>query len=363
MTPGGALADRFGARLILTLGGIGNALLTGFTGLCSGLTQLYAIRLLLGATTATLYPSCARMTRNWISPVVQSRAQAMIQAGAALGSAISPVLFVILMSRFGWRTSFGLAGLATALLYAIWWVVARDAPPGGGQQVRDVKKVGPVTLAHLVRDRNLILLTVSYFCLNYFEYIFFYWIYYYFDEIRRLGKHDSALYVSIIMMTMCVTTPLGGFVTDVLVRRYGLKIGRRIVPFIGMPASAICLIAGAGGWPTFATVTLLALAFGLCASAEGPFWATAVDLGGPRAGSAGGMMNTGGNAGGLLAPILTPWIARYFGWDAGLYMGSLVVLCGVGAWFFIDASGGDRFHLTTCDPVRTAAGARNDNLS
>jgi ACS family glucarate transporter-like MFS transporter len=337
---------------MLTLGGIGNALLTGLTGLCNGLTEIYAIRLLLGATTAPLYPSCARMTSNWFTPAFQSRAQAFVQAGAALGSAISPVLFVFLMSRFGWRTSFWIAALATALLYAVWWVVARDTPPGGVERhARTVEKVERASFAHLLRDRNMILLTASYFCLNYFEYIFFYWIYYYLDEVQRMGKQESGLYVSIIMLTMCVTTPLGGFVADVLVRRYGLKIGRRIVPFIGMPASAICLFAGAHGGATVASMALLALAFGFAASAEGPFWATAVDLGRRRAGAAGGVMNTGGNAGGLLAPILTPWLARYFGWNGGLYMGSIMVLLGVGAWFFIDASKGKDFHSHEAIPA------------
>ena len=337
MTPAGALADRFGPRLILTLGGIGNTLLTGLTGICSRLTGFYAIRLALGATTAPLYPSCARMTSNWILPAGQGRAQACIQAGAMVGSAISPVLFVFLISRFGWRNSFWLAALGTGVLYAIWWAVARDYPPGAPPPAHIARERGFARFGKLLRDRNIILLTLSYFCLNYFEYIFFYWIYYYFGEIRHMGKDESAVYVSILMITTAVMTPLGGVVADRLVRRYGLTVGRRIVPLIGMPLSAVCLIAGAGGWGTMATVTLLSLAFGFSATAEGPSWATAVDLGGTQAGAAGGIMNTGGNAGGLLAPILTPWLARFFGWSGGLYFGSFVVLLGVGAWFFIDA--------------------------
>ena len=337
MIPGGALADRFESRLILALGGIGNTLLTGFTGLCSRLTEFYAIRLIMGVTTAPLYPSCARMTRNWISPAGMGRAQAFIQAGAALGSAISPVLFVFLISRFGWRTSFWLAALATGALYVIWWTVARDYPPGASPAARAAEEHGWARFGRLLRNPHMILLTLSYFCLNYFEYIFFYWIYYYFGEIRHLEKDESAVYVSILMMTMGVMTPLGGFVSDALVRRFGLKSGRRIVPFIAMPISAVCLFVGAGGWGTFATVTLLSLALGFSASAEGPFWATAVDIGGGQAGAAGGIMNTGGNAGGMLAPILTPLIARHFGWEGGLYFGSFVVLLGVVAWFFLDA--------------------------
>ncbi len=356
MTPGGALADRFGARLVLFLGGIGNTLLTGFTGLCSRLTEFYAIRLIMGVTTAPLYPACARMTRHWISPAGMGRAQAFVQAGAAIGSAVSPVLFVFLIDRFGWRASFWIAALATGALYVIWWAVARDYPPGSSAATREPEERGWARFARLLRNPHMILLTLSYFCLNYFEYIFFYWIYYYFGEIRHLGKDESAVYVSILMMTMGVMTPLGGYVSDVLVRRLGLKSGRRIVPFVGMPLSALCLVLGAGGWGTFATVTLLSLAFGFSATAEGPFWATAVDIGGAQAGAAGGIMNTGGNAGGMLAPIITPLIARHFGWSGGLYFGSFVVLIGVAAWFFLDAGA----HITAPDRVRIADAARSD---
>ena len=45
---------------------------------------------------------------------------------------------------------------------------------------------------------------------------------------------------------------------------------------------------GASGVGVAATVTLLALALGCCTMAEGPYWATAIDLGGDQAGAAGG---------------------------------------------------------------------------
>jgi MFS family permease len=337
MIPGGALADRFGPRLILMLSGIGNAVLTGLTGACSRLTGFYVIRLILGGTTAPLYPACARMTRYWIPPAGLGRAQAVIQGSAAFGSAASPVLFAFLISAVGWRASFWCAALATALLYAVWWTVARDRPPHRGAVAHKPAEPDAATFGTLLRDPDMILLTLSYFCLNYFEYIFFYWIYYYFGEIRHLGSSQSGIYVSILMLTMGVMTPLGGWASDWLVLRFGLKAGRRVVPFIGMPLSALLLIAGASGWGTAVTVTLLSLAFGFSASAEGPFWATAINIGGRHSGAACGIMNTGGNTGGMLAPVLTPLLAHRFGWAGGLYFGSLVVLVGVVGWFFIDA--------------------------
>ena len=334
MGPGGVLADRIGARLVLTLGGIGNTILTGLTGLCSSLAGFWTIRLGLGITTAPLYPACAGMTANWMPPRSAATVQGLVLAGSGLGSAISPIAFVALMERLGWRASFWVAALATGLLYAAWHWSVQDYPPGAAAPAHAERARGG-GWSRLLRDRNMVLLTLSYFCLNYFEYIFFYWIYYYFGEVRHMGKAESARYVTIVMLTTVVMMPLGGWITDMLVARRGIK-QRRVVPLMAMALSAILLYAGASGWGTAATVAMLSLAFGFSESAEGAFWSSAIDFGRGSAGAAGGMMNSGGNLGGILAPVVTPLLASYFGWTAGLYFGSLMVLLGMAAWFFID---------------------------
>ena len=70
--------------------------------------------------------------------------------------------------------------------------------------------------------------------------------------------------------------------------------------------------------------------------AEGPFWATAIDLGGDQAGASCGIMNTGGNIGGMLAPVITPLVAIRFGWAGGLYFASFLVLLGVVTWLWVN---------------------------
>jgi dipeptide/tripeptide permease len=69
---------------------------------------------------------------------------------------------------------------------------------------------------------------------------------------------------------------------------------------------------------------------------EGPFWASAVELGGRRGGSSAALFNTGGNAGGLLAPFVTPWVGERFGWGSAVALGALICLVGVVLWFWID---------------------------
>ena len=344
MAPAGAVVDRFGPRLVLGVAGLGAGLFTALTALCGSplfaavigvVPSFLLVRFAFGISTAPIYTACGRLTATWVPGTYRARVQGLVMAASALGSATSPVLFIWMIARYGWRRSFVIAGACTMALYVLWCWYVRDRPSGAAA-VEDAPRANLRQWSALLRNRNLALLTVSYVCLNYFEYIFFYWIYYYFGEIRHMGATESAVYVTILMSSMVVMTPVGGWISDRLVARYGRRMGRRIVPVAACCLSALLLAAGASGLSTFLTVTLLSLAFGCAASAEGPFWASAIDAGRDAVGVSCGIMNTGGNFGGMLAPIVTPIIARHFGWTWGLYVASAVVLSGVAAWFFID---------------------------
>jgi hypothetical protein len=124
------------------------------------------------------------------------------------------------------------------------------------------------------------LLTLAYFCLGYFQYIFFYWIYYYFGQVRRVGFSQSAKYTTIVFVTMGIMMPLGGWISDRLTRRYGARIGRRLVPMVGLSLGALLLVAGTIVPGTAAAVLSLSLATGFASWCEGPFWASAIEVAG-----------------------------------------------------------------------------------
>ena len=78
MAPGGWLADRFGARAILGLMGVGATLCTLLTPHCgdAGLggcgrvdAPFLIVRFVLGAFTAPLYPALARVSADRIPPL------------------------------------------------------------------------------------------------------------------------------------------------------------------------------------------------------------------------------------------------------------------------------------------------------
>jgi len=344
MIPGGGLVDRLGPRSTLLLMGLAAGFFTALTALggyavvafLGVVPLLIAIRGGLGVVSAPLYPACARMCAAWIPGVQQARVQAFIIAGACLGGAVSPILFSWLMWLYHWRGSFCLAGAATAALALAWILYLRRLPRGAEHAYSHCQEAR--SWRRLLLNRNLGLLTFAYFTLGYFEYIFFYWIYYYFGEVRHTGFTQSARYTTVIFLTMLVMMPLGGFISDRLVKSYGLKWGRRSVPLVGLSMGALFLYLGTIAANTGVTAILLAIAIGFASFCEGPFWSTAIEIGGPQVGAAGGILNAGGNIGGFFSPVLTPLVARYAGWSWGLYAGSVMVILGAVACCFVDAS-------------------------
>jgi ACS family glucarate transporter-like MFS transporter len=356
--PGGHLADRFGPRLVLTVMGLGAALFTGLTalggkpglGVYLGIVPSFVlIRLAMGFFTGPLYPSCARTSANWVSEGQRARVWGLIAAGAGLGGATSPLLFSWMIGRYGWRMSFGLAAVVTGALAIVWFRYVRDRPSEHPSLANENSvSIDATASSHkaektpwklLLTNRNLMLLAAGYFAVNYFDYIYFFWIYYYLGEIRHLGQTESAVAATLVFLTWMVMSPLGGWVSDRLVLRWGPKIGRRAVAMVGLTLAAALLCIGINLTGAVATVAALCLSFGFASSTDGPYWATATSLGGRHVGAACGILNTGGNLGGV-APYIAPLIAAHAGWTWGLYTASIILMAAVLIWLFIDPAGG-----------------------
>jgi ACS family glucarate transporter-like MFS transporter len=100
--------------------------------------------------------------------------------------------------------------------------------------------------------------------------------------------------------------------------------------------SAVLLWSAVNASGTLTAVALMSLALGFAACSDVVFWAAAIEVAGADVGAACGILNTGGNLGGFIAPMLTPWIATFAGWSGGLYFGSAVALAGALTWLGFD---------------------------
>ena len=78
------------------------------------------------------------------------------------------------------------------------------------------------------------------------------------------------------------------------------------------------LVVGARAEAAWVAVACLTLCTVLVIGTEGPFWATLNQVAGRQGGTGGGIMNFGSNLGGMISPVLTPWLAARIGWSAAL---------------------------------------------
>jgi fucose permease len=129
---------------------------------------------------------------------------------------------------------------------------------------------------------------------------------------------------------------VGGVTCDALCRRFGSVLGCRLPAVSGLTLVAVLLMAGAYAPNPYVAVTLLALCFGFTQFTEPQFWAAATYIGGPHTPSATGVMNTGGNIAGFLAPVVG-FILDRFGWLPTLATGSVFALAAALLWLFVRA--------------------------
>ena len=349
MIPGGLLIDRIGARAALLTVLVGSSVfvaLTGVIGLTisggfSAFLALLVVRGLMGIVSAPLYPSCAAAIGHWVPAPSRSRANGLVNGSALIGVAITPLVFGALIDRVDWPAAFLIAACVTLALAAVWYVFVgtehEQRPRGDGDTEPHGKEAGELlSWWSLLKDRGLLLLTISYGAVNYFQYLFFYWMNYYFRTVLELPVTRSRAYAAIPPLAMAVGMPLGGWLTDRLEIVFGRRRGRKIVPMAGMLSGAGLLMLGVLARDPVWIVTWFALALGAVGTAEGAFWVTAIEIGGRRGGSSAAILNTGGNAGGMLAPFLTPRVGQLYGWGYAVGLGAMISLVGVLFWLGVD---------------------------
>jgi MFS family permease len=355
MIPGGWLIDWRGPRFSLAVVCFGSAVfivLTASVGLASSalvaLPLFLAIRASMGMLSAPLHPAAAKAVGLDIPLNRRSGANGLVTGAALLGIASTYIVFGRLIDWFDWPGAFLVAASATAVLGWLWARYGAAAPsPSDASHSASTALREPSSTASgsfLARHKNLILLTLSYAAVGYFQYLFFYWMHYYFESVLELGADESRRYATAPPLAMALGMPLGGWLSDRIQSLFGWRAARAGLVLVAMTASAILLWIGVRATEPAWIVTWLSLALGVLGMAEGPFWVTAVEVGGRRGGLSAAVFNTGGNAGGILAPVVTPWVSDSlgYGWQSGISLGSVVCLLGAACWIWIDSGGNDR---------------------
>ncbi|HBC80144.1 MAG TPA: hypothetical protein DEO60_06990 [Bacteroidales bacterium] len=345
--PSGALADRFGARRILSIAAwlwfIITVLQTAIgrgpfqSTAAASLVGFMVFRFITGITASPTYPGSAQGVSKWIVPQYQGRANGIVIASIGLGSALAPPLVSNIMVLFGWRPALVVSAIP-ALIIALIWIRVKE-PPHINYILSDQNSpdlTEPSVKNGNVNSLSFYLLTISYTLQGYVGYIFVSWFYLYLVQERHFGLLSGAWMSSLPWVLSIVSIPLGGLISDRLAAgKSGPVWGRRIVPLTGMALSGILISIGAHTGSAVMAAISLAFATALILCVEGPFWAMMMRIAGNKSGTAGGIMNMGSNIGGLISPALTPIIASLIGWENALHVAAGLALIGALLWLGI----------------------------
>ena len=354
--PGGIAGARFGPRrTLMTVGLLGMAA-SALTGLLPGtlvkssagiMAVLMLVRFVLGAAHAPMYPVQAAAVERWFPVGHWALPNAVSSTGLTLGAAAAQPLVAMVAVYWGWRASFYVFIPLGLGLFGLWWWYARDNPadhPGmteGELALIRANREGLTAEAgfgawtQLIRNRETLLLTAAYFGLNYVFYLFFTWFFHYLVKELGFTILETGFLAALPWITGAVMATLGGLTCDALCRRLGPRLGCRLPAMIGLVGAGSLLYAGLYAPSPYVAVALLSLCFAFTQFAEGAFWSAQTFVAGPYTAPACGLMNTGGNAAGIVVAPLMPFLAQHIGWVAALATGSGVALAGAVLWLFI----------------------------
>jgi ACS family glucarate transporter-like MFS transporter len=354
-TPGGRLADTMGPRRVLAGGvvwwGIFTALTAAVpTGIRGALFLFVCIRFLLGAGEAVVYPASNQFVARWIPAQERGIANGWIFAGVGAGAGLSPPLITYVMLHYGWRASFWMCAVIGLLAGLVWFIAARDTPAehsrvsaseidfiraGLPDESSTDKNRGLIPWTSILKSREVLAITVSYFSFGYVAWIFFSWFYIYLAQVRNLNLKASAFYAMLPFLAMAACCPLGGMISDYLTRLHGPRIGRCYLSAVVIAAAAIFLVLGAEVDSARLASLVLAGGAGALYLSQSSFWSVTADIAGRSSGSVSGVMNMGAQIGGMVTASLTPAIANRFGWTASFLVAAALCLVGSLAWTLV----------------------------
>ena len=355
--PGGVIGQRLGARLMFTLIGLLAFLATVLTPLAPALLHgmglfvvLFGLQLVVGLAQGSIFPVSSGVMETWFRPERWALIQGLQSMGLQLAAAATPPLVAYLMGTLGWQQALFWPALPAIVIIVLWAWYARNSPREHSsvtpEEIAELgKEAAPPPpakvdwrrLRHLLSNRSILLATFSYVCMNYVFYLISNWCFLYLVQERHFNSLDSGWLATVPPLAAALGAGLGGKLVSVTCARFGNRWGFRLVPMVALPASGILLLVTVNLSNPYAAVAALALAYGIVELCEGPYWGGTMFIARADTMSATGILNTGGNIGGLIGIPIVARLSEHGHWTVAFVIGAVFSVLGAVAWLGIDA--------------------------
>ncbi|HEX4369353.1 MAG TPA: MFS transporter [Rhodopila sp.] len=358
----GAIVDRGKPRRVLTISLIVWSIAQGAAGFIASYGQFLLARALLGVGEAPMFPTAARVVKDWYHENDQALGVGIWNGAPSLGTAIAPALLTPLMLVFGWRWMFIIMAGVGVVLAAVWYAVYRDFNAEtldemdrhylyAGGEAPESHPVHAAAWGKLFSFRATWGLILGFFGNVYIGWLFIAWLPGYLEMQRHMSIPKTGFVASVPFLFGLVGSILGGYLADRLTSRGMTSIAsRKLLTVIGMVAMSLATFVAAETASNFIAVASISVAIFFGFSASGTSWSLANACAPPSyAASLGAIMDFGGFIGGALAPMVTGFVVQATGsFTPALLVAGAIGLCSAAAYVvFIPA-----------EPIRTTTLAR-----
>ena len=349
-TPTGKLADKWGARGVIS--GIVSiwSVLTAITGLAWNYFSMLIIRFFFGAGEAGAFPALSKVIYNWFPIKERGIIQGINFSGSRIGAAFAMPLVAWLIREIGWRYTFGVFGAAGVIYGILWFLLFRDKPENariiGSLEVEYIQKYRqqsgsenekPLPLFSIMASPAMWKTMFQYISSNFTFYFSLTWMYPYILERFQVGLIEAGFYTSVPLIAGAAGNWLAGIMVDSIYRKGKWKLSRRIPAIMGFALSATGMIMVTQVSSPFMSIMFMALAVFGADMTLSPSWAFCIDIGKEHAGVVSGTMNMAGNLGAFVTIIAFPYLFKWTGhYEPFFIICAILSLAAIVLWWRMD---------------------------
>jgi len=329
MAVSGALANRYGGKIVLGAAVIWWSLFTALTPPAAliSLPALIAARIALGLGEAAVFPASVNMIGRWVPPANRTRAVAAFSSMLSIGTMISLPITGWVVRDYGWPMPFYVFG-ALGLVWAAFWF--NSVRSGRSADVEPASENRVIPWKRLLRSRAVWAIIINHFAGNWALYVLLAWLPSYFKMTFNVTLANAGLMSAAPWAAYFVMGNVSGWLADTLIAAgRSVTFVRKLVEVIALVGSAtFLLLVQTATTPTVAVLLMCGsagtLAFCLSGFAANPF-----DIAPRHADVIWGLSNTAGTLPGIFGVYITGWlIDRTGSFNAPFFLTAAVGIIG-----------------------------------
>jgi len=356
--PSNLLLQKVGARAWLTRIMLTWGLVATAMAFIQNETHFYILRFLLGIAEAGFFPGVIYYFTRWLPGAERGKAIAIFLSGSAIASLISgPLSGALLQIQglgwHGWQWMFFIEGMASVLLCGFVWFWLDSKPHDAKwleraeqdalveaideeQRAREAASTVKPSLGALLKDHQIVLFCVIYFCIQLTIYAATFWLP---TLIKRMGELNS-VEVGLFNSIPWLISIIGMYAFARLAAKW--KFQQAWVAAALLIAALGMFVSTTGG-PIFAFVAVCFAAIGF-KSASSLFWPIPqAYLDARIAAGVIALINSVGNLGGFVAPTTFGLLEQHTGSiQGGLYALAATSVLAAIVVFFARTKAGDQ---------------------